>query len=131
MSFEQLVHVTRIGHGSFPYFALVQEWQDKREHLLVYMQDLPTLVEDFKRADKKLYELNPRITLVDPIPRIRLSSACEAAVNCLYGMAEIAAQFGNKASKGLFPASFNALRKRIEKGDYPDQGMSRWLNDFQ
>ena len=113
MSFNQLLHVSKLCHADFfPQNLLAFEWQEKRQHLAVYLQDLPQLVENYKRTAEKPYELNSLITLVDPIPRIRLSSACEAATNCLYGMAEIAAQFGNQVSRGVLPASFNALRKR-------------------
>jgi hypothetical protein len=71
------------------------------------------------------------ITLIDPIPGIRLSSACEAAVNCLYGMAEIAAQFANKVSAGMLPASFNAIRKKVECGGFSETGLTQWVNDFE
>lgn len=130
MSFEQLVHVAKLGHADFPHNLLVFEWQEKRRHLAVYSQDLPRLIDEYKKAEKKPYELNPMITLVDPIPKIRLSSACEASVNCLYGMAEIAAQFGNKVSKGYLPASFNALRKNAERGNFANSGLSEWVSDF-
>lgn len=130
MSFKQLCHVAKLGHAGFPHNLLVFEWQEKRQHLAVYTQDLPRLVDDYKKAEKKPYESNPMITLVDPIPKIRLSSACEASVNCLYGMAEIAAQFGNKASRGALPTSFNALRKKAERGDFANSGMSEWISDF-
>jgi hypothetical protein len=128
MSFDQLMHVAKL--GLVAHNDLVFEWHNKREHLLVYMQDLPRLVDGYKDAEKTPYELNPMITLVDPVPQIRLSSACEAAVNCLYGMAEIAAQFSNRASKGLLPSSFNSLRKKAEHGDYNQYGMAEWLSDF-
>jgi len=130
MSFDQLVHVTKLGHADFPHNLLVFEWQEKRQHLAVYIQDLPRLVEECKKAERRPYEQNPLITMVDPVPRIRLSSACEAAVNCLYAMSEIAAQFGNRASRGLFPNSFNALRKKVERGDLANTGISEYLSDF-
>ena len=130
MSFEQLLHVSKLGHADSPYNLLVFEWQEKRQHLAVYVRDLPRLVEEYRSAEKKPYEQNTKITLVDPIPRIRLSSACEAAANCLYGMAEIAAQFGNKASGGLLPANFNSLRKKAERGEFQNIGLSQWVSDF-
>jgi hypothetical protein len=130
MSFEQLLHVSKLGHVDFPHNSLVLEWQEKRQHLAVYVQDLPQLVEDYRSAEKKPYEQNTQITIIDPVPRIRLSSACEAAANCLYGMAEIAAQFGNKVSRGLLPASFNSIRKKAENGEFNGIGFSEWLSDF-
>ncbi|MDE2309926.1 MAG: hypothetical protein KGL01_03745 [Betaproteobacteria bacterium] len=130
MSFEQLLHVSKLGHAEFSHNLLVFEWQEKRQHLAVYVRDLPRLVEEYRKVEKRPYEQNSMITLIDPIPRIRLSSACEAATNCLYGMAEIAAQFANKASGGLLPASFNSLRKKAERGEFTEIGLSEWINDF-
>jgi len=130
MSFEQLVHVCKLGLvGNF--HTLVFEWQAKREHLAIHVQDLPKLVDDFRGAQREPYERNPMITLIDPIPRIRLSSGCEAVVNCLYGMAEIAAQFANKVSAGMLPASFNAIRKKVEHGEFSETGLTQWVNDFE
>ena len=130
MSFDQLLHVSKIGHATFPHNLMVFEWHEKRQHLAVWVQELPRLVTEYKSTQKAPYDLNPMITLVDPFPRIRLSSACEAAANCLYGMAEISAQFGNKASNGLLPASFNALRKKAERGEFAQDSLADWVSDF-
>src|SRR5260370_16453624 len=130
MSFEQLVDVCKLGLvGNF--HTLVFEWQAKREPLAIHVQDLPKLVDDFRGAQREPYERNPMITLIDPIPRIRLSSGCEAVVNCLYGMAEIAAQFANKVSAGMLPASFNSIRKKVEHGEFSETGLTPWVNDFE
>ena len=130
MSFEQLVHVSEIGHDKFPFHLLVNEWREKRQHLAVWLNEIPRLIADYKASRKTPYDQNPRITLVDPVPGIRLSSACEAAANCLYAMAEISAQFGNKASKGALPSSFNALRKKAEKGEYSNDFLAGWTQDL-
>ncbi|MGH6826211.1 hypothetical protein [Methyloceanibacter sp.] len=116
MSFDQLLHVAKL--GAVPHHLLVHEWHEKRQHLAVYTEDLPRLVDEYRASEKGPYDRNPKITLVDPYPKIRLSSACEAASNCLYGMAEIAAQFANKVSGGALPSSFNAFRKNVEDGRY-------------
>lgn len=130
MSFQQLSCATRIFHKRYPYFLLVQEWEEKRNHLAVYVSDLPNLVHDYKSILNQSYEANPRITKVDRIPEVRLASTCEAAANCLYSMAELSAQFGNKVSNGHFRASFNALRKDLESGRYSDDLVDR-LGDLQ
>lgn len=130
MSFDQLVHATRIYHGRFPFFVTMKEWEAKRLNLLVYLADLPRLIAEYKAGDRVPYEHNPQIKVMDQVPRIRLSSACEASTNCLYGMAEIAAQFGNKISGGLFPASFNGFRKKVEKGEYSHLSIGGWVNDL-
>ena len=77
MSFEQLVHVCKVGQvGNF--HTLVFEWQAKREHLAIHVQDLPTLVDDLREAQREPYDRNPMITLINPIPRIRLSRSLAA-----------------------------------------------------
>jgi hypothetical protein len=127
VSFDQLFHVAKL--APFPHNQLVFEWKDKREHLLIYSDDVPRLVEEYKQAGRKPYPRNPLITFVDPVPKIRLSSACEASVNCLYGMAEIAARFANRLSQD-FPSSFNALRKKAERGDLEKSCSGEWVSDF-
>lgn len=131
MSFEQLEHVTKIGHAKFSYFLLVSEWSDKRQNLFLYLSDLQTLAQDYMQSKKQPYKQNPKITLVDQVPRIRLSSACEASTNTVYAMAEIAAQFGNKTTKGLFPSSFNAFRKKFEKNSFNGINLEKWITDLQ
>lgn len=118
MSFDHLLWATKITNKTNSYFQLASEWDEKRKHLNVYILTLPKLVEEYENSDSHSYEADPRITIVKSIPRIRLASACEAATNCLYSMAELSAQFGNKASKGIYPTSFNQFRKKLENGDY-------------
>jgi len=122
-------YVTQIYHNRYPLFELVSEWEDKRQQLIVYITDIPSLSVQYKASDKHPYEKDPRIMIVDQVPRIRLSSACEAAANCLYSIAELSAQFGSKLTKGSFPASFNSLRKKIEKGDL--QELAVRIGDLQ
>ncbi len=131
MSFDQLKHVSRICHGEGSHFLFVEEWDIKRQYLAVYNQDIPKLVDKYKSSKEEPYELDPKITLVDQAPRLRLSSSCEAAANFLYSMAEIAAQFGNKVSKGDLPSSFNKLRKNYEDGAFRELGLVEWVDDFQ
>lgn len=121
MSFSHLSWATRIFHRSYPDFLLVSEWAEKRKHLDVYILDLPKLVQKFKVRDSHPYEVNPQIVMVDEFPRIRLASTCEAAANSLYSMAELSAQFGNRLTHGVFPSSFNGLRKKLERGDYGNE----------
>ena len=49
--------------------------------------------------------------------------------NCLYSVAEIAANFANKTSKGLVPSSFNTLRKKCDKD--PTSKIAETLGDLQ
>ena len=130
MSFQQLKHVSSICHGKGRHFAFVEEWSTKREYLTVYLSDLPNLKKDYKKANTEPYTEDKRITLVDQIPRIRLASCCEAACNCLYSMAEIAAQLANRTSKGALPSSFNSLRKKYESGKLDQVGLENWVSDF-
>lgn len=130
MSFEQLSHVSNLVSPDLRCNLLVSEWERKRLQLLVHIQDLPRLVEEYKGVQKTPYDGNPSITLMDQTPRIRLSSACESAAHCLYAMAEIAAQYASRVSNGIFPASFNAIRNKSEEGYYDDTALKEWVSDF-
>ncbi|WP_432773542.1 hypothetical protein [Francisella salimarina] len=131
MSFAQLLHVSRICHSKGHYFQIIEEWDTKRKHLEVYQYDIPKLVDEYRSSKQKPYELNQSITIVDSVPRLRLSSSCEAASNCLYSMAEIAAQFGNKVSNGFIPSSFNKLRKKYEKGEFKNTSLKSLEINFE
>jgi hypothetical protein len=109
MSFEQLSWATRLFHNKYPHFRFVSDWEGKRQHLTVYIHDLPCLVQDYKNRPRHHYKGDIRITIIDQVSMVRLASACEAATNCLYSMAELSAQFGNKVSNGDFPSSFNVI----------------------
>jgi hypothetical protein len=116
MSFEKLRAACRIVSKDTWYHERFGDWQAKRDALVVLIHDLPTLVELHKNRCIVPYSGNPDITCHDPVPPIRLASACESTTNTLYGLSEIAAQFGNRASKGKLPASFNEMRKKVQAG---------------
>ena len=63
MSFDQLRHVSRLVGDKCKENSIVFEWEEKRKHLLVWVKELPRLVEEYKKATKTPYELNPMITL--------------------------------------------------------------------
>lgn len=119
MDFNQFKVVTGLVDGATKYFSLTEDWREKREQILLYSQDIPELRNQLKNEPSHPYELDPKITLVNPIFRLRLASACESAAHCLYAMAEIAAQFANKATKGEFPSSFHQIIKKLETGWNP------------
>lgn len=129
MSFEQLVHTTSICRDEFKHFEFVDEWKNKRELLKLYLIDLPNLENDYFNSNKVPYESNPKITIVDSIPSLRLSAMCEGASNCLYSMSEIASLFANKVSE-KYPKNFNKLRKKIEKGAYTELNIEEYLFDL-
>lgn len=131
MSFKQLKHVTNINHKEYPYYQTISEWEDKRNNLLVYLYDIPTLMQEYKITVKEPHPVHSNFHTRDAVPRLRLSTACEAITNCLYSLSEIAAQFGNEASDRKLPSSFNKLRKKMEKGEYNDLFLSKWLGDLQ
>jgi hypothetical protein len=130
MSFDHLFWATKIANKTNPYFRLVSDWGEKRKHLSVYILTLPDSVQEYKNSESRPYDADPRITIVNSIPRIRLASMCEAAANCLYSLAELSAQFGSKTSKGIFPASFNHFRKKLEKGEYGNDLLAQ-IGDLQ
>lgn len=114
MNFDQFMIVTTLIHDSTKHFTLTEYWRDKRDQILTYIQDIPVMKEQLKNEPSRPYELDQKITLINPAFRLRLASACESAANCLYAMAEIAAQFANKATKGEFPSSFNQIIKKLD-----------------
>ena len=54
MSFDQLLAVSRICHGIGAYYSFVEEWNSKRETLFIYVEDIPKLVEEYKKSEKIL-----------------------------------------------------------------------------
>lgn len=116
MSFDKLRAACRIVSKDTWYHERFTDWQAKRDALVVLMHDLPALVELHKNRCSVPYSENPDITCYDPVPPIRLASACESTTNTLYGLSEIAAQFGNRASKTKLPSSFNEMRKKAQAG---------------
>jgi len=128
-AFGQLFHATRIVSGTTKYFLQIDEWKAKLETLAVQLADLPTLVEAHKARKVQAYSQDSRISLVDFVPTVRLANACEATANGLYSLAEVAANFANKASKGLLPSSFNAIRRKCE--DDPSLEIALALGDLQ
>jgi hypothetical protein len=129
LEFKQLAYATRLVSGETRYFEQVSEWGEKRSTLLVQLEDIPYLLEAHRTRKQEPYARDPRIQLVDYTPTTRLANACEATANCLYAMAEIAANFANKASAGEIPASFNRLRKKCEINSASD--IATALGDLQ
>jgi len=128
-AFRKLSYATRLVSEETRHFEHVSEWAAKRQTLLVQLTDIPVLVRAHLERSSHPYERDPKISIVDQVPTIRLANACEATANCLYSVAEIAANFANKTTKGLVPSSFNALRKKCEKD--PESEISSTLGDLQ
>lgn len=128
-AFNQLFHATRIVSSTTKHFLQVDEWKAKRETLAIQLADLPVLVEAHKNRRIETYPQDARINLVDVVPTVRLANACEATANGLYSLAEVAANFANRASKGVIPSSFNTLRKKCEDDATLDLALA--LGDLQ
>jgi hypothetical protein len=94
--FTQLLKVSRFFHGDRWYFILVEEWSSKRDKLKLQLLDVPVLTKTYLDRPKRPDEVEPRITVRNQVPEIRLSNACEAVTNLVYSMAEVAAQFANQ-----------------------------------
>jgi len=116
-AFNQLVHATSIQEASTLYFLLVIDWAEKRKGLLLQLADIVQLDSEHKSRRETPYGSDERLSVVDATPTLRLANAVEATANGLYSMAEIAASFANRVSGGRFPASFNALRKKMEQDE--------------
>lgn len=127
--FDQLRVLSYIVDESKGYFRLVDEWEWKRQALMINLADLPGLVAAHKNCDQRPYEGNPAITIFDNVPRIRLSNACESVTNLVYSMANIAAKLANRISN-VFKDSFNSLRKKVVEGKL-DQELLEVLGDLQ
>lgn len=111
------------------YMEFVHEWSAKRRALRVSIDDLPRLVAEYKNRKEEPYHHNPAITLVDPVPAVRLSNSCENVGHLVYSMAELAARLANKISQ-QFPHSFNSLRKKAREGKF-DATVTSALGDLQ
>ncbi len=127
--FRMLRYATKIVSAETLFFEQVSEWDSKRQNLLAQLADIPTLLAAHHARNKDPHPDNTLITLVDMAPTIRLANAFEATANGLHATAEVAANFGNKASKRILPSSFNALRKRCE--DEPNAELAISLGDLQ
>ncbi|MFT4586104.1 MAG: hypothetical protein ACI9VS_002982 [Candidatus Binatia bacterium] len=128
--FDKLNWATKICHAQFPYFALVNDWGDKRQHIAMYQADLPGLVRAYGDKKTQLHENKPELFELDPMPGLRLASACEGIANTIYGLCDIVASFANKASRGQIPSSFNKIQKYIRNGRL-DQGLFCGTSDLE
>ena len=129
--FSRLYNATRARSRETSCFQLVDEWGFKRASLRVLLADIPQLEAAYQKRWTAPYPDGPRITLEDRAPATRLGIACEAAANCLYAMADVAALFSNRVSDGQFPSSFNKLVQRLEKGQDGLQDLGEAIADLQ
>lgn len=125
--FDLLRVATKLRSVVTLFYTLVDDWTAKREIVYIMCEDLPRLICAYENSSSQPYENDSRISIPDRIPEVRLKAAVEATVNALYGLADVAANFGSKASQSL-PSSFNALSKKIQTGDI-DTGISTALGD--
>jgi hypothetical protein len=126
---RHLEGATRITHATNRHFLQVDEWRSKHDTLVLQLDDVPRLLEAHNSRSTWPNPAQPRITMVDMTPTIRLANAIEAMANGLYSVAEIAASFANKQTRGRIPSSFNQLRKKCENGECPDVAAA--LGDLQ
>jgi hypothetical protein len=126
MSLTLLKNATTLRSSSTPYFERVGYWIDKQQMLLVALEDLAGLSAAYfeARNNAPKYELDPRISLPDSRPKLRLALVVEAACSCVYAMTEVAANFANQLTRvgchdGQLPGSFNQIKKQLGKGAFP------------
>ncbi len=129
MSFDRLRLICEISDAAKGYLDFVEEWDAKDQSLHVNLQDHNNLVVELQNRKQEPYDANPEITLVNQVPSVRLANACESVSHLVYSMSEIAARFANKVSQ-VFPASFNALRKKVRDGKL-DHTVVAALGDLQ
>lgn len=107
--FELLRKATKLVDHKTLYYQLVDDWADKREIVQVMCDDLPMLKIQCLTARTEVFDPDPGYTLlVDPRPRVRLKASVEATTNALYGLADVAANFGSKVTN-ISPDGFNKL----------------------
>lgn len=128
-TFEQCAYASRLFHNRIIHLQRVFEWKAKREALLTLVDDVPHLADAHMKRSIQSHPTNAHALFVDTRPTIRLAIACEAMANTLYSCADIAANFANKVSDGLLPATFNRLRGQIEKGNFTE--VASHLGDLQ
>jgi hypothetical protein len=129
MPFHQLVLVSQLPPYDAGHLEFVAEWDAKRKALIVMIGELPELVVAHKGRVLGPHPNSPEITVYNAVPSIHLANACETVSHLVYSMAEVAARFGNKVFQE-FPATFNALRKKIRKGELGTE-VTNALGDLQ
>jgi len=119
---SQLEQIGRVVSAQAWFHDFAADWESKTFRLHVQLTDIPSLVVQYGARSTAPYELNHDITLVDQVPEIRLSNACESIGHLVYSMGEVAAHLANRMSHGVaeLPASFNAIRKKCERGQLPE-----------
>jgi len=130
MSLQALRIVATVIGPNTQYLLRFDDWLMKRDALAVLLQDMPTLVEAHKSRWSRPHPNNLHMTECDELPRIRLQSAIEGMTHTLYSLADIAAQFANRASHGDIPSSFNRLRQKVA-ADQTEAGLKCALGDLQ
>lgn len=120
-SFLIFEHAARYFHAKFPYLVGVWDLVDKRNHVLLYLNDLPLRVQEYNQRQKTPHPKHGNMRSEDALPGRRLASACEGLSNAVYAMHEIVARFANRASAAAraypeIPRSFNDVCKRFRDG---------------
>ena len=68
ITFEQLEYACRVCHNTHKYFLRMGDWATKRQHVALYLLDLPTLLDAYAKQTKKAHPTNPRAIILDAIP---------------------------------------------------------------
>lgn len=127
MPFQNLQKFCKVVHKGM---ERIDDLEEKRISIEIYLTDLDRLIEDWKRAHNSgvLSSPNSDVKIIDVTPRYRLGAVCEALANAVYGMAAIAGQIGNKQS-GTLPSSFRVFCNKLNEGKYDHLNCKEWLND--
>ncbi|HET9769038.1 MAG TPA: hypothetical protein VFS60_19490 [Thermoanaerobaculia bacterium] len=111
-SFQKLVYALRCAPsiGGAPC-VLIRDWVFKRDLLGIQLSDLPQLSDAYAKQPTLPTSGDSSIRLINHAIGMRVASVAESAANTVYSMAEIAAQLGNRVSRGQLSTSFNSLQK--------------------
>jgi hypothetical protein len=102
----------------------VLAWPSKTTYLRLALSDLPAQLAAAQAASAGPGEEHPEsdLRMFNAAPTLRLAMALELTAHIVYSLTEVAANVACKATAkrgdGL-PASFNAIRKAVDKGAAP------------
>lgn len=99
------------------YIYLSQDLQQKKCELDVLLYDIPQLITEYQNKKPITNPQNPKVQILNGIPRVRLSSACHSAAHFVYSIFETTAVIANKSDSDI-PNSFNKIRKKIEEQNW-------------
>jgi len=130
MGFRQVLKFSMVRFENGFDTQKLLDFNAKREHAIIILEDLPNLVQDYAAREMQRFPDNPEVRVYDSRAGIRITSACEALCNALYGAGELASKCCTRVMKPQLPESFRKIKDKIEKGSLADRGFRAEDFDF-